>query len=44
MDANTQTENVYGFQPIENKIDEMQLKINSLSKKCKLHIFQVVFV
>ena len=43
MEASTQTENVYGLQPIESKLEELQDKITSMNKKCKLHIFWVVF-
>ena len=32
IDASTQTENVYGLQPIETKIDEIKTELSSLTK------------
>ena len=37
IDASTQTENVYGLQPIETKIDEIKTELSSLTKKRKLY-------
>jgi len=41
MDASTQTENVYGLQPLEANIDQLQSKISSLTKKLTTVVIKI---